>query len=204
MLVLRAYGKNLPPNDIARIITLLKQGDVGILPTDSVYTLACSLNSAKGIERLCKLVNKKPSQSHLSIICSDFEMISSYTLPFSTATFRLMKTSLPGPFTFIMKADVKKFKGYENRRQTIGVRIPDEDFLIDLVKELGQPLICSSLHSEDELKDYFTDPEEIELHFLHKADFFVEDGLGGTSPSTIVDCTSETPQVIRQGKGLLP
>ena len=204
MLVFRAHGQQLPPNELQRVCNLLKQGDVGILPTDSVYTLACALNSTKGIERLCKLVNKKPSQSNLSIICSNFEMISRFTLPFSTATFRLMKSVLPGPFTFIMKAEVKQFRGYENRRQTIGVRMPDEAFLLNLVNELNQPLICSSLHSEDELKQYFTEPEEIEQHFLHKVDFFVEDGSGGTEPSTVVDCTGPDWELLRQGKGILP
>lgn len=201
MLVFRAFGHRLPHDDIQRINGLLKRGDVGILPTDSVYTMACALSSQKGIERLCKLVGKKPSQSNLSIICSDFEMISRYTLPFSTSVFRLMKTSLPGPFTFIMRADVRKFRGYENRRQTIGVRIPDEDFLIELVEELGEPLICSSLHSEDELKEYFTDPEEIEQKFLHQVDFFVEDGPGGLEPSTVLDCTGNEAIIIREGKG---
>ncbi len=204
MLVFRAHGQQLPPNELQRVGNLLKQGDIGILPTDSVYTLACSLSSAKGVERLCKLVNKKPSQSQLSIICSDFEMISRYTLPFPTATFRLMKTVLPGPFTFIMKANVKQFRGYENRRQTIGVRIPDEEFLLALVAQIKEPLICSSLHSEDELKQYFTEPEEIEQHFLHKVDFFVEDGPGGTEPSTVVDCTGTEWELLRQGKGILP
>lgn len=201
MLVFRAYGHQLPHEDIRRIIRLLQQGDVGILPTDSVYTVACALSSQKGVERLCKLVGKKPSQSNLSIICSDFEMISRYTLPFSTSVFRLMKSHLPGPYTFIMRADVRKFRGYENRRQTIGVRIPDEAFLPDLVKELGEPLICASLHSEDELREYFTEPEEIEQHFLHQVDFFVEDGAGGLEPSTVVDCTGNEAFIIRQGKG---
>lgn len=201
MLVFRAYGHQLPHEDIRRIIRLLQQGDVGILPTDSVYTVACALSSQKGVERLCKLVGKKPSQSNLSIICSDFEMISRFTLPFSTSVFRLMKSHLPGPYTFIMRADVRKFRGYENRRQTIGVRIPDEAFLPDLVKELGEPLICASLHSEDELREYFTEPEEIEQHFLHQVDFFVEDGPGGLEPSTVVDCTGNEAFIIRQGKG---
>lgn len=201
MLVFRAYGQQLPHDDIRRIIGLLKQGDVGILPTDSVYTVACALSSQKGVERLCKLVGKKPSQSNLSIICSDFEMISRYTLPFSTSVFRLMKSNLPGPYTFIMRADVRKFRGYENRRQTIGVRIPDEAFLPDLVRELGEPLICASLHSEDEMREYFTEPEEIEQHFLHQVDFFVEDGPGGLEPSTVVDCTGNEAFIIRQGKG---
>lgn len=201
MLVFRVDNNHLPHDEILRIRALLKQGDVGILPTDSVYTIACALSSQKGIERLCKLVGKKPSQSNLSIICADFEMISQYTLPYSTAVFRLMKNKLPGPYTFIMRADVRKFRGYENRRQTIGVRIPDEEFLLDLVHELNEPLICSSLHSEDELMEYFTEPEEIETRFLHQVDFFVEDGPGGTEPSTVLDCTGEQPELIRAGKG---
>jgi tRNA threonylcarbamoyl adenosine modification protein (Sua5/YciO/YrdC/YwlC family) len=199
--IFRAYGHKLPQNEIQEIVNRLKKGELAIFPTDAVYTIACAFTSNNGIERLCKLVGKKSSQANLSIICSRFEMISEYTLPFSTAIFRWMKTNLPGPYTFILKANVKKFRGYENRRHTVGVRIPDEAFLIKVIEELGVPLICSSLHSEDDGMHYFSDPEEIEKEFDSKVDIFVEDGPGGLEPSTVLDCTGAEPSLIRQGKG---
>lgn len=189
------------PNEIYQISERLKKGELAIFPTDSVYTIACSFNSNEGIERLCKLVGKKPSQANLSIICRNFEMISDFTMPYSTSVFRLMKQSLPGPYTFILKANVRKFRGYENRRHTVGVRMPDENFLSEVIKHLGQPLICSSLHSEDEMMEYFTDPNEIEEKYAELVDLFVEDGPGGLEPSTVVDCTGKDPLLIRQGKG---
>lgn len=203
MEVYRADGHRLGNREIEDIVNRLKRGEVAIFPTDAVYTIACSFGSNAGIEKLCKLVGKKSSQANLSLICSRFEMISDYTVPFSTAVFRLMKHVLPGPYTFILKANTKKFRGYENRRQTIGVRMPDEAFLMEVIEQLGIPLACSSLHSEDELLHYFTDPNEIEERFNDKVDLFVDDGPGGLEPSTVVDCTGNEPLLVRQGKGEL-
>ncbi len=203
MEVFRAEGHRLGNREINDIVNRLKRGEVAIFPTDAVYTIACAFSSNEGIEKLCKLVGKKSSQANLSLICSRFEMISDYTVPFSTAVFRIMKQVLPGPFTFILKANVKKFRGYENRRQTVGVRMPDEAFLIEVIGLLGQPLVCSSLHSEDELLHYFTDPKDIEEQFIDKVDMFVDDGPGGLEPSTVVDCTGNEPVLVRQGKGVI-
>jgi len=203
MEVFRAEVHRLGNREIQDIVARLKRGEVAIFPTDSVYTIACAFSSNVGIEKLCKLVGKKSSQANLSLICSKFEMIADYTVPFSTAVFRLMKQVLPGPFTFILKANVKKFRGYENRRQTVGVRMPDEAFLQEVIEMLGVPLACSSLHSEDELLDYFTDTNEIEEYFKDKVEVFVDDGPGGYEPSTVVDCTGNEPVLLRQGKGVL-
>ncbi len=197
------YGY-LPQQDLEAIVRQLKKGDLAILPTDSVYTLACKLSSKDSIKRLCKLVGKKPDQAQLSIICSDFSMISDFTVHFSTSNFRTMKAALPGPYTFILNADRKQTKHWENKRKTIGVRIPNQDFLPDLIRAIGEPLICSSLHSEDELKSYFTEPENIEEKYKNDIDLFVEDGAGGLEPSTIVDCTGDYPELIREGMGAWP
>lgn len=203
MQVFRAESNFLLPNEIYEIVELIKKGQIGIFPTDSVYTIACAFSSNKGIEKLCKLVGKKPSQANLSLICSDYEMMSDYVLSFPTSVFRLMKTVLPGPFTFIMKANVRKFRGYENKRHTVGIRIPDEAFLLEVIKQLGEPLVCSSLHSDDEMLQYFADVEEIEHHYQEWVDVFVDDGPGGLDPSTVVDCTGTEAVLIRQGKGIL-
>jgi len=203
MEVYRASDQKLLHHEIAEIAKQLKAGAVCIFPTDSVYTMACAFSSNTGLEKLCKLVGKKPSQANLSLICANFEMVSEFTLSFSTAIFRLMKTSLPGPFTFIFRANVKKFRGYENRRQTIGIRIPDEAFLLEVIQMLGEPLACSSLHSEDEMLHYFSDPAEIEERFQSDVDLFVDDGPGGYEASTVVDCTGNEPILIREGKGKL-
>lgn len=203
MEVYRAQDHSLNSHDIFNIITSLQNGAIAIFPTDSVYTIACAFTSNEGIEKLCKLVNKKPGKANLSLICCDFEMVSEYTLPFATSVFRLMKQSLPGPFTFILKANARKFRGYENKKATVGIRIPDEDFLVQLISKMQYPLVCSSLHSEDELLHYFSDPEEIENEFADKVDLFVDDGPGGFEPSTVIDCTGSEPYVLRQGKGVV-
>lgn len=203
MRVFYAEDRQLPYSEIAEIANLLKSGAIGIFPTDTVYTVACSLDSPKAIERLCSLAGKKASQANLSLICSSFEMVADYTIPYSTATFRLMKSHLPGPYTFILNADVRKTRHWENKRKTIGIRLPDEAFLLKVIAELGHPLICSSLHSEDEIQDYFVDPEEIASYFSEKVDLFIHDGIGGTEASTVVDCTAEKPVLIKQGKGQL-
>lgn len=203
MLVFRAESHQLLSNEVYEVVQLLKNDQVGIFPTDSVYTIACSFSSNKGIEKLCKLVGKKSSQANLSLICSDYEMMSEYTLNIPTSVFRLMKNTLPGPFTYILKANVRKFRGYENRRHTVGIRIPDEAFLLEVIKQLGQPLVCSSLHSEDQMLEYFADTSEIETHFDDKVDIFVDDGPGGFEPSTVIDCTGNEPVLVREGKGKL-
>ncbi|MBL7811066.1 MAG: threonylcarbamoyl-AMP synthase [Bacteroidetes bacterium] len=201
MQVFRAHEHQLNHAELQEIQLALKKGAVAIFPTDSVYTMACAFSSNQGIDKLCKLVGKKSSQANLSLLCSSFEMISDYTLPYSTAVFRLMKRVLPGPYTFILNADVRKFRGYENRRKTVGIRMPDEAFLIEMIGMLNEPLFCSSLHSEDEMLQYFTDTEEIEERFADTVQLFVDDGPGGLEPSTVIDCTGAEPSMVRQGKG---
>ena len=197
------YGY-LPEQELKEIATALRNGKLAILPTDSVYTLACALSAKNAIQRLCKLVGKKPEQAQLSIICSSFSMISDYTVQFSNSNFRTMKAALPGPYTFILNADRRQTKHWENKRKTIGVRIPDQDFLPELIERIGEPLICSSLHSEDELMQYFTDPENIAKKYMHDVDLLVEDGVGGLEPSTVIDCTDVQPELIREGMGKWP
>ncbi len=197
------YGY-LPQQEFKAIVRQIKKGDLAIFPTDSVYTLACALSAKDSIKRLCKLVGKKSEQAQLSIICNDFSMISDFTVHFSTSNFRSMKAALPGPYTFILNADKNQTKHWENKRKTIGVRIPNQDFLLELIGQIGEPLICSSLHSEDELKSYFTEPENIEQQYKNTIDLFVEDGAGGTEPSTVVDCTGDYPELIREGMGTRP
>lgn len=203
MIAFQAEEGNLNYAELSEIVALMKKGGVGVLPTDTVYTLACSLDSKSGIERLCKIVGKKPSQANLSLICSSFEMVSEYTTPISNAVFRVMKSSLPGPFTFILNADVRKTRHWENKRKTIGIRLPEEPLLLKLVEQLGMPLICSSLHNYDDIAEYWSDTQEMINRFNGQVDFMVDDGPGGSEPSTVIDATTEFPEVIREGKGKL-
>lgn len=203
MIVFTASNGQLPYKDLKEIADMMNNGKVGILPTDTVYTMASSLDSKEGIERLCKLVDKKPSQANLSLICSSFEMVSEYTTPFSNPVFRLMKNCLPGPFTFILNADVRKTRHWENKRKTIGIRLPDEDLLLKLVEMMKMPLICSSLHNYDDIAGYWSNPEEFLQQYENRVDFIVDDGIGGLEPSTVVDATGDTPELLREGKGKL-
>ena len=189
--------------DLKAIKSYLLKGGIGILPTDSVYTIACLLSNKTGIARICQIADKKMQQSQLSIICSDFEMVSRFALPIPNPIFRAMKASLPGPYTFIINADVKAMKHYENRRKTIGIRIPDFEFLTTLVSELNEPLICSSLHSDDQFMEYENQETAISRNYEKTMDFFLEKEQMGLIPSTVYNCTSGVLELIREGKGEL-
>ncbi len=201
MEIYRAEGQHLNNREVYEIGLRFKKGEIGILPTDTVYTIATLLSNKIGIERICKLAGKKPHQANLSIICSSFEMISHFTLPYPTTIYRKMKQVLPGPYTFIMRADTHVTKFYENKRKEVGVRFPNVYLLLDLVNELSEPLICTSLHKDDGWNGYYKETENIEVDFMHKIDFFIESGEGGDEPSTVVDCTGDSPILIREGKG---
>lgn len=194
-------------NPDGRIITevskRLNNGEIGIIPTDTIYAIVCGLNNKRGIERICKLIGKKPEKANLSVIFPDLKNISEYTQPFSTPVYKTLKRNFPGPFTFILKANSNIPKLFLTNRKTLGIRIPDNKIPLLISQELGSPLISTSVHSEDEILDYHTDPEEIMNTFYNQVDFMVSSGSGGNIPSTVVDLTEDEPVIIRQAKGEL-
>ncbi len=190
-------------HDLFEICKIIKNDGVIIFPTDTIYALGCSLYSKKGIDKICLMANKKREAANLSIICSDFKQVTEFSRPVTNQVFKLMKRNLPGPFTFILEADQKVKKLFGSKKKSIGIRIPNNVILLKLVEELGHPLVSTSLHSEDEIQKFLTEPEEIIKNFNEQVDVFIDDGAGANVGSTVVDCTEDDIVVVRNGLGEL-
>jgi tRNA threonylcarbamoyl adenosine modification protein (Sua5/YciO/YrdC/YwlC family) len=202
-MLLTLHPDNPNPRDLKKVIEVLNKDGVIILPTDTIYAMACKLESKKAIERMSKLSGKRIEKVNYSLLCADLSSISDYTSHIDKNVFRLLKASLPGAFTFILNANNQVGKYFGGNKKTIGIRVPDNVIAQTLIKELGQPLVVTTIHHEDEIIEYMTDPEEIHEKFEHQVDMVIDGGAGGNIPSTIIDCTSEEIEVIREGKGIL-
>ena len=202
-MLISLHPNNPNPRDLRKVTDLLNQDGIIILPTDTIYAMACKLGNKKGIERMCKIAGKKPEKVNFSLICSDLAHLSEYTAALDKSVFRLMKNNLPGPFTFILQANKQVTKWFEGNKKTIGIRVPDNAIAQLLVKEINSPLVVTTIHHEDEIVAYMTDPDEIAEKFKHQIDLVIDGGIGGNEPSTIIDCTGEEPVVVREGKGII-
>ncbi|NGM64719.1 L-threonylcarbamoyladenylate synthase [Sphingobacterium sp. SGR-19] len=200
-MLLRIYEENPNPKFIEQAVDVLKKGGVIIYPTDTVYGIGCDITNQKAIERVCKIRGLKPEKSNLSFICYDLTDISQYTKPFDTAVFRVLKKTLPGPFTFIFNASSQVPKLLSTKKKTVGIRVPDNNIVREIVKELGNPIVTSSIRDEDDIIEYSTDPELIYEKYQDLVDLVIDGGYGGNVASTIVDVTSGEFAVIREGKG---
>jgi tRNA threonylcarbamoyl adenosine modification protein (Sua5/YciO/YrdC/YwlC family) len=195
---------NIDNRLIQQIVKALKQGELIIYPTDTVYAMGCDLMNKKALENLARLKNMKLNKSKFSIICRDLSDVSNYVKQIDRPIFKLMKQSLPGPFTFILEATNEVPKLFDNKRKEIGIKIPDNKIVLALVEELGNPLVTTSLiDDEDELLEYFIDPYEIYQRFDDKVHTIIDGGLGKLEASTIVNCVGGEPEIIRQGAGIL-
>ena len=201
--MLQIFPGNINSRHIDKAVNILKEDGVLIIPTDTVYALACSLKSRKAFERICSIKKIKPSQANFSLAFADFRSLSEYTKPFSREIFKVMKSNLPGPFTFILNSSSKVPEIFTSKKKTIGIRIPDNEIVHALVIELGYPLVVTSLHSEDQITDYYSDAEEIERAYNEKVNLIIDGGYSEMIASTVIDCTGEEPLVIRDGKGEL-
>lgn len=195
------HPDNPEPRKIKQVVECLQDGGLVIYPTDTVYGLGCDIYNQKAIEKLCRLKGIKPEKMSFSFICNDLSHISEYTLNLDTPTYKLMRRALPGPFTFILKANNSIPKLFKNNKRTVGIRIPDHAIPRAIVQELGHPIITTSIHHEDEVLDYITEAYLIEERFGKLVDIIINGGTGGIEPSTIVDCTGDEPVVLREGKG---
>lgn len=195
-----------PANPDKRYITkcceVLRQGGVVICPTDTIYSFVCDLKSKNAIEKMAKLKGLKAEKANFSMLCSDLSNLAEYTLPFNNSIFRLMKNNLPGPFTFILNANSKVSKMFHNKK-TIGIRVPDNNIVKKIISELGNPLLSTSIHDDDEIIDYTTDPAILFERFSEKVEIIIDGGFGNNTPSTVVDCTQLEPIIIRQGAGII-
>jgi len=188
---------------IHKITDILNNDGLIVVPTDTIYAFATSIKSKKGIERLAKIKNEKLKRSNFSLICKDLSNISKYTKPIDRKTFRTLKSTLPGPFTFILNANNSVSKIFQTNKKEIGIRVPDHKFIKTLVEELNHPLVCSSVNDEDHIIKYTTDPLAIFEKFEKNVDAVINYGYGKNVASTIIDLTSESPVLIRQGAGIL-
>ena len=183
------------------MVACLRNGGIIIYPTDTVYGLGCDIYQAKAIEKLCKIRNINPEKANLSFICADLSHLSDFVKPIDNAVFRVLKHALPGPFTFILNANNKVPKLMHSNKKTVGIRVPDNDIARSIVKLLGNPIVSTSIHDDDEVVEYSTDPELIYEKYKDQVDMVIDGGYGELQASTVVDYTSDEPVIVRQGKG---
>ena len=198
--VVKIYEENPNPIKIRHVVEVLRNKGVIIIPTDTVYAFACDIFNASGIETISKLKNKD-NKSNLSFICHQMSQVSEYARMDDTA-FKLMKKNLPGPFTFILQGSNSLPKLFKNRKN-VGIRIPDNKITLEIVRELGHPIMTSSIPMNDRTEEYFTDPELIHEMYDNRVDLVIDGGFGGIIHSTVIDCTGEEPELVRQGAGEL-
>jgi tRNA threonylcarbamoyl adenosine modification protein (Sua5/YciO/YrdC/YwlC family) len=186
---------------IKQVADALRDGGVIIYPTDTVYGIGCDITNHKAVERVCRLRRLDPDKAMLAMICSDMSQVSQFTAQLDNQTFRLLKQYLPGPYTFILKANNDVPKMFKNRKKTVGIRIPDNAIVQAIVAELGRPILTTSLKSDDEILEYFTDPYDIYNDFENLVDIVIDGGNCGNVPSTLVDCSKDGAELIRLGAG---
>lgn len=190
-------------DEIAQVVTCLRDGGIIIYPTDTVYGLGCDIHKQRAVERVCKIKGIDPEKANFSFICSDLSHLSDFTKPISTHTYKIMKKALPGPFTFILAANNNVPKLFSSKKKTVGIRIPDNNICLEIVQQLGNPIMSTSVHDEDALIDYTTDPELIHEKYKDLVDIVIAGGYGNNEASTVVDCTHDEYTVLRQGLGVL-
>lgn len=202
-MLIKIYPENPNPKAIEEVVEVLKKGGIIIYPTDTIYGLGCDITNQKAVEKICRLRGIKPEKANFSFICSDLRHISDFIKPIDTTTFRVLKKALPGPFTFIFNANNNVPKLLSSKKKTVGIRVPDNDIAREIVKLLGNPILSTSIRDDDEVIEYSTDPELIHEKYEDSVDLVIDGGYGDNEPSTVVDCTSGTFEIIREGKGEL-
>lgn len=198
-MLLHLHPDNPQPRNIRTIVECLMDGGVIIYPTDTIYGLGCNIFKHKAIERICRIKNVEPLKAQLSFVCYDLSDMSSFTKSISTPLYRLLKSCLPGPYTFILPAGKEVPKILKSKKNTVGLRVPDNNIARTIVKEAGSPILSASLPGE--MVEEYTDPELINENFKNLVDIIVDGGSGGMIPSTIIDCTGDEPVITRKGLG---
>ena len=202
-MLVRLYNENPNFNEILKVVEILRNGGVIIYPTDTIYGIGCDSTKPKAVERLSRIKNVKPGRSDFSFIFYDLSHISDYCKPIPNSIFKLIKKNLPGPFTFILNANSNIPKLFKSSKKSIGIRVPDNNIIREIIKELGNPILSTSVHDDDEIIEYITDPELIHEKYGDQVDLVIDGGYGDNRPSTVLDCTSGEPLLLRIGKGVL-
>ena len=200
--LLKIFPKNPNPKAIKKVIEVLKKGGVIIYPTDTVYGLGCDITNLKALERIAKIKGIKLERSNFSFICQDLSNLSDYVTQIDTSTFKLLKRTLPGPYTFVLPGASTLPHPFK-KKKTVGIRIPDNSIALEIVKSLGNPIVSTSIHDEDELLEYTTDPELIFEKWSSKVDLVIDGGYGDNTPSTVVEVKDSEITILREGKGTI-
>ncbi len=200
-MLLRIHPDNPSQRQISSAVEVLQKDGIIVYPTDTLYALGCDMKSARALDKLCRLIGKKPEEANLSLICHDLSNLSEYTVPFDNRIFKMMKKCLPGPYTFILKANHRVPKLFKNKKKTIGIRVPDNNIPREIVRLLGNPILTASLRDLDTLEENLTNPELIYEMFSKHVDIVIDGGDGELEPSTVIDCSNEEIVLVRQGKG---
>jgi len=200
-MLLHIHPDNPDPRNITKVVECLQKGGVIIYPTDTIYGLGCDIYNREAIERICRIKNMDIKKAQLSFVCSDLSHISDYAKSIDTPVFRLLKKTLPGPFTFILEASKEVPKHLKTKKDTVGIRVPDNKICMAIVAQLGHPVMSTSLPMDGEV-EYYTDPELMHEIFDKQVDIVIDGGIGNTIPSTVIDYTSSEPVLIRQGAGV--
>ncbi len=202
-MLLRIYNENPNPKHIRQVVDMLRAGAIIIYPTDTVYAMGCDIKATKSIEKIARFKGLNPMNPDLSLIFHDMSQLSEYTIIRDNSLFKLLKRNLPGPFTFIIQANNQIPKLFKNKKKTVGIRIPDNNIVLELVRELQRPIVTTSIHDQDEMLDYTTDPELIHEKFRDLSEVVIDGGFSNNEASTVVDCTGEEIVIVRQGLGIL-
>ena len=198
----KLYPENPNPKEIEKIVATLKKGGLIIYPTDTVYGLGCDITNQRALEKIAQLKGIKLDKAHFSFICNDLSHLSDYVKQIDTPTYKILKRALPGPYTFILPGSNKLPKALK-KKKTVGIRVPDNSIARAIVTALGNPIISTSIHDDDDVIEYTTDPELIFEKWQDKVDIVIDGGYGDNLASTVIDLTEENPEVLREGKGSL-
>jgi tRNA threonylcarbamoyl adenosine modification protein (Sua5/YciO/YrdC/YwlC family) len=202
-MLLKIHPQNPGPRAIQKVVDILRDGGLIIYPTDTVYGLGCDIFNNKAVEMVTRIKGIKLKNADFSFICHDFSHLSDYTRPIGSSVFKLLNKNLPGPFTFILPASNNVPKLFKSKKKTVGIRIPDHPIILEIVKNFGHPILTTSIHDDDRVVEYTTDPELIHEKFKTQVDVVIDGGFGKNIPSTVVDCTGDEPLIVRQGLGEL-
>jgi len=199
---IKIYNENPNPKEIDKVVSILKKGGLIIYPTDTIYGLGCDITNAKGLDKIARLKNIKLDKANLSFICNDLSHLSDYVKQIDTPTYKILKRALPGPYTFILPGNNKLPRAFKNKK-TVGIRVPDNNIIREIVKQLGNPIVSTSIRDEDDVIEYTTDPELIFEKWQNLVEVVIDGGYGGNQPSTVIDLSKDEIEIVREGKGSL-
>ncbi len=199
---IKLYEENPDPRKLEQVVAILRKGGLVIYPTDTVYGLGCDISNTRALERIARTKGIKLSKANWSFICADLSNLSDYVRQIDTATFKILKRALPGPYTFVLPGNNNLPKDFK-KKKTVGIRVPENTIVTSLVELLGNPIVSTSIHDEDDVLEYTTDPELIFEKWQNRVDVVIDGGYGDNTASTVIDLSQGEPEVIREGKGSL-